>query len=167
MDSGCYCSHLQLFERVKIKTIQYAQKQLKTIHNNATNLTKIVHIAQMSTDRIRILFGEREYMRTIYIADDGKEFDNEFDCEHYEWTLNHPNLKYIKIYDNRTGELFDDIMTDDTYNYGDKVVIPTEFALKDLHDWATYSGYCYFHQITEVGTWVFNEDENAYEKVGG
>ena len=63
-------------------------------------------------------------------------------------------------------ELFDDIMTDDTSNYGDKVVIPTEFALKDLHDWATYSGYCYFHQITEVGTWVFNEDENAYEKVG-
>ena len=48
-------------------------------------------------------------MRTIYIADDGKEFDNEFECEYYEWTLNHPNLKYIKIYDNRTGELFDDI----------------------------------------------------------
>ena len=105
-------------------------------------------------------------MRTIYIADDGKEFDNEFDCEHYEWMLNHPNLKYIKIYDNRTGELFDDIMTDDAYNYGDKVVVPTESALKDLNDWATYSGYCYFHQITEVGTWVFNEDENVYEKVG-
>ena len=70
-------------------------------------------------------------MRVVYIADDGKEFDNEFDCEHYEWMLNHPNLKYIKIYDNRTGELFDDIMTDDAYNYGDKVVIPTEFALKD------------------------------------
>ena len=50
-------------------------------------------------------------MRTIYIADDGKEFDNEFDCEHHEWMLNHTNLKYIKIYDNRTGELFDDIMT--------------------------------------------------------
>ena len=105
-------------------------------------------------------------MRTIYIADDGKEFDDEFECEHYEWMLNHPNLKYIKIYDNRTGELFDDIMTDDAYNYGDKVVIPTEFALKDLHDWATYSGYCYFHQITEVGTWLFNDNEKAYERIG-
>ena len=69
-------------------------------------------------------------MRILYIADDGKEFEDEFECEHYEWMLNHPNLKYIKIYDNRTGELFDDIMTDDAYNYGDKVVIPTEFALK-------------------------------------
>ena len=38
--------------------------------------------------------------------------------------------------------------------------------MQPLHDWATYSGYCYFHQITEVGTWVFNEKENVYEKVG-
>ena len=105
-------------------------------------------------------------MRIVYIADDGKEFDNEFECEHYEWILNHPNMKYIKIYDNRTGELFDDIMTDDAYNYGDKVVVPTESALKDLNAWASCSGYCYFHQITGVGTWLFNEDENTYEKVG-
>ena len=105
-------------------------------------------------------------MRIVYIADDGKEFDDEFECEHHEWMLNHQNLKYIKIYDNRTGELFDDIMTDDAYNYGDKVIVPTESALKDLYDWATYSGYCYFHQITEVGTWIFNEKENIYERVG-
>ena len=105
-------------------------------------------------------------MRVVYIADDGKEFDDEFECEHHEWMLNHQNLKYIKIYDNRTGELFDDIMTDDAYNYGDKVVVQTECALNDLHDWATYSGYCYFNQITEVGTWVFNESEGAYERVG-
>ena len=57
-------------------------------------------------------------------------------------------------------------MTDDAYNYGDKVVIPTEFALNDLHDLAEYSGYCYFDHIIEVGTWIFNEKENAYEKVG-
>ena len=37
---------------------------------------------------------------------------------------------------------------------------------KDLNDWASCSGYCYFKQITEVGTWLFNEKENAYEKVG-
>lgn len=37
--------------------MQYAQKQLKIRPKNAINLTKIVHIAQMSTDRIRILLG--------------------------------------------------------------------------------------------------------------
>ena len=76
-------------------------------------------------------------MKVLYIADDGKEFDDEFECEHYEWILNHPNLKDVKIYDKRTGELFDDIMSnDDAY------------------------------QITETGTWLFNEDEGVYEKVG-
>ena len=57
-------------------------------------------------------------------------------------------------------------MTDDAYNYGDKVVVPTESALKDLHDWASYSGYCDFNQITEIGIWLFNENEKVYEKVG-
>lgn len=105
-------------------------------------------------------------MRTVYIADDGKEFDDEFECKHYEWILNHPNLKYIKIYDNRTGELFDNIMSDDAYQYGDIVIIPTEFALKDFRDLASYRGYCCFYQITEVGTWLFNENKSVYEKVG-
>ena len=104
-------------------------------------------------------------MRIVYIADDGKEFDNEFDCEHHEWMLNHPHLKDIKCYD-KDGKQLEDIMTDEAYNYGDKVVVPTEFALKDLHDLATYSGYCYFNQITGVGIWLFNEDENTYERVG-
>ena len=34
---------------------------------------------------IHLQNAERKYMRTVYIADDGKEFDNEFECEHYEW----------------------------------------------------------------------------------
>ena len=40
--------------------MQYAQKQLKIRPENAINLTKIVHIAQMSTDEIRILFRRRQ-----------------------------------------------------------------------------------------------------------
>jgi hypothetical protein len=35
-------------------TIQYAQKWLKTSSKNAMNLTKIVHIAQMDSNKIRI-----------------------------------------------------------------------------------------------------------------
>lgn len=40
-------------------------------------------------------------MRTIYIAVDNKEFDNEFECERYEWLLKHPHLKNIKCYRQR------------------------------------------------------------------
>ena len=42
-----------LFEN---KNIQYAQKQLISGSKNGLKLSKIVHIAQISTDRIRILF---------------------------------------------------------------------------------------------------------------
>ena len=41
--------------KVKILTIQYAQKQSILGSENGLKLTKIVHIAQTSTDRIRIL----------------------------------------------------------------------------------------------------------------
>ena len=45
---------------MKITTIQYAQKQSILGYKNGLKLTKIVHIAQMSGHRIRILFGRRQ-----------------------------------------------------------------------------------------------------------
>ena len=106
-------------------------------------------------------------MRTVYIADDGKEFDNEFECEHHEWMLNHPNLKYIKIY-NENGELIEDTLSEEAYNYGQKVVVPTDFAAKELRDWAEYTGYCYFDHIKEAGTWIYEEKghDGKFMKVG-
>lgn len=98
-------------------------------------------------------------MRTIYIADDNKEFDDEFECERYEWLLKHPHLKDIKCYD-KEGNLFTDIMDDDTYNYSVKIVVPTEECVKELHDVAEYTGFIYYYHITEPGTWVFKQDDN-------
>ena len=108
-----------------------------------------------------------KHMRVIYIADDGKEFDNEFDCEHHEWMLNHQNLQYIKIY-NEDGELFEDVLSDDAYNYSRKVVVPTDLAAKELQDWAVYSGFCYFEHITESGVWEYEEvgHDGRFVKVG-
>ena len=97
-------------------------------------------------------------MKIIYIADDGKQFNNEFDCEHYEWLLNHPNLKYIKIYDEKD-ELIEDVLSDDAYNYAQKIIVPTDLAAKELQDWAVYAGYCYFEHITTAGTWIYEEKE--------
>ena len=44
-----------LYSQMKNDTIQYAQKQSNLGYKNGLKLTKIVHIAQMSTDKIRIL----------------------------------------------------------------------------------------------------------------
>lgn len=32
-------------------------------------------------------------MRAIYIADDGTQFENKWDCEEYEWILNESRQK--------------------------------------------------------------------------
>ena len=46
-------------------TIQYAQKQSILGSKNGLKLTKIVHIAQMSTDEIRILSEQRKENKYI------------------------------------------------------------------------------------------------------
>lgn len=106
-------------------------------------------------------------MRVVYIADDGKEFDDEWDCEHYEWLQKHQHLKEIKCY-YKSGKLCEDIMADETYNYCDKVVVPTDECAKELCDLAHYAGYCYYSHITEKGTWIFEENgaDGKFVKVG-
>ena len=106
-------------------------------------------------------------MRTVYIADDGKEFDDEFDCENYEWLQNHPHLNDIKCYD-KDGKLFEDIMADDTYNYCQMVVVPTDECAKELSDLADYTGFCYYSHIEGAGTYVYEEKgtDGRFVKVG-
>lgn len=96
-------------------------------------------------------------MRIIYIANDGKKFDDELECERYEWILNHPHLKSVKCYD-KEGKELKDIMEEDTYNYCHKIIAPTDESVEELNDLAHYTGYCYYSHVTEVGTWVFNEN---------
>ena len=106
-------------------------------------------------------------MKVLYIADDGKEFDNEYDCEDYEWLLNHSNLKDIKCYD-KNGKLFENLMDENTYLYSEKIIVPTDMCAKELKELATYTGYyCYSH-ITEAGIWMVKEHKNDWEfvKVG-
>jgi hypothetical protein len=102
-------------------------------------------------------------MRIVYIADDGKEFDDEYKCKEYEWCLHHPNLQYVRIYDADGIEL-NDFFSEDTYGYSDKIVVPTDFAAKELQDLAEYTGYCYYAHITEAGTWVFDEEAERFIK---
>lgn len=42
-------------------------------------------------------------MRTVYIADDGKQFEDEYECEHHEFKLKHPHLQTIEAY-NKDGK---------------------------------------------------------------
>ena len=106
-------------------------------------------------------------MRVVYIADDGKEFDNEFDCEDYEWKLKHHHLNDVRFYDKDDMRLRD-IFSEDTYENVVKIIVPNDYAVIDMKELARYTGYCYYSHITEAGTWTFelNGADGKFVKVG-
>lgn len=102
-------------------------------------------------------------MKVIYISDDGKKFDDEFDCINYEWKVNHPHLKDIGFYDEENNKLTD-IFSEEVYCITETVVIPDEIALKELQEFADYTGFCCYKDINECGEWIFNCDIGAFVK---
>lgn len=100
-------------------------------------------------------------MRIIYIADDGTQFNDEYDCKDYEWKLKHPHLKDIHIFD-KDGKEFEDVLSDDAYNYSAKIVVTSSEAVKDLQALANYTGYCYYEHINKVGEWRFDESKERF-----
>lgn len=103
-------------------------------------------------------------MKVIYIADDGKEFDDEYDCKEYEWKLNHPYLKDVLFYDEHN-EVLGDIMSENTYSIADKIIVPNTKSLKDLQELADYCGFCCYEDIVECGEWIFDNNKASFVKV--
>lgn len=103
-------------------------------------------------------------MKTIYVADDGKSFDNEFDCEMYEFILNHPHLKDVHIY-NDYGVEREDLLSDETYFCADTIIVSTQDALNDLHSLAKYMGHLSYEDIDSIGRWVYNQRQETFVKV--
>lgn len=105
-------------------------------------------------------------MKIIYIADDGKEFNDEIACAYYEWILKHPALREVKVYNKDNEELFD-LLEQNTYEYAQKIIVPTDVAARQLQDLADFTGYCYYEQIVEKGIWEFKQDVESFVKVDG
>ena len=102
-------------------------------------------------------------MRIVYIADDGKEFDDEFDCIDYEWKLNHPSLNDVHLYDKDSNEL-DDMFSENTYGAVMKIIIPSESAVRDLQKLGDYTGYCCYEWIDEPGEWIWDDEGSKFVK---
>lgn len=103
-------------------------------------------------------------MRVVYIADDGKEFDDKYDCEDYEWKLNHSGLNDVRMYDKDNNEL-ENIFSQDTYEIVMKIVIPSENSVKDLQDLGRYTGFGSYEDINEPGEWVWCDEDFKCEFV--
>lgn len=103
-------------------------------------------------------------MRVIYIADDGKEFNDEYECKDYEWILNRPHLKDVHFYDAGGNELCN-IFSEDTYNKTEKIIVSNEIAVKTLQEFTDYTGYCAYESIDRCGEWLFDYNKETFVKV--
>lgn len=106
-------------------------------------------------------------MKIIYIADDGTQFNDKYECEEYEWISNHPNIRNVKMYDKNDNELTT-YMSQDTYENADVVIVPDDEALDDLHELAEFTGFSYYFQVACPGRWEFrmNGFNGCYVRVG-
>lgn len=109
-------------------------------------------------------------MKAIYVADDGTEFDDQFECEDYEESTKHCNLydvtfldssgKSLKLKD-RSKRLFDNLPY--VYQNCNKIVVHNEEEVVSVQWLADYYGWCCeFEQITSPGTWI--REDGAWKK---
>ena len=102
-------------------------------------------------------------MTTIYVAFDGKQFQNEADCEFYEWKCGHTLLDRIEFYDKDDIRVFD-YFSESACNAVEKIVIKDEPALNQLHELAEYTGFCSYDDITSIGTWNWDGEKFVKEE---
>ena len=102
-------------------------------------------------------------MKTIFIADDGTQFDDFDKCEEYETIQKHQKMFDIIFADENGTEYTlnkDDPFNDLTYHKAWKVVIKTQEELDELAFLASECGWIKFEQITDLGTWIRFEGED-------
>lgn len=100
-------------------------------------------------------------MKIIYEAFDGKQFDDDYDCESYEFQKQILEKTGIRVFDrqrrklpnlNFTGQYYD---TDGTEH---RVVIHDEDDLRDMKEIQKFTGmYC---DIDSIGTWYYSDNSN-------
>ena len=104
-------------------------------------------------------------MKIIYEAFDGTQFDNEFECEDYEWKLNHEeSLKDLIFYDKDGKVMTDSKLSEDVYSKVMKIVVLSNYGVQALKDIADYTGFLCYNVVNEVGIWVWNNEDENFKK---
>ena len=104
-------------------------------------------------------------MKIIYEAFDGTQFDNEFECEDYEWKKNHEeSLKDLIFYDRKGKVMLGKKLSEDVYNNVMKIEVLSNNAVKAIQDIADYTGFLCYGTINEVGVWKWNNEDRKFKK---
>lgn len=108
----------------------------------------------------------------IYRADDGTDFEDEWDCKHYEWQQSCESAEYTLL-----GHCFQILPTEDTNSYEDAcfIFVPTQasaFALSNNWDTDMIGADCPSFlpwrgdQTIELGLWAWDEDDENWFHLG-
>lgn len=109
---------------------------------------------------------------TIYRADDGTDFEDEWDCKHYEWQQSCKNAEYTLL-----SHHFQILPNEDTSSYENAcfIFVPTNasaFALSNNWDIDMINAECPFFlpwqgdQTIELGLWAWDEDLEKWYHLG-
>lgn len=109
-------------------------------------------------------------IKTVYIADDGTQFDNEEEAYYYVMKHNYPELFKIKFYNEDWGLFYldeKDYFNSDVFEYCDAVEIKDEKELKALHWFSQTFGPIEFYKYINspgfwIGSWMRGDTENIY-----
>lgn len=103
-------------------------------------------------------------MTVMYVAFDGKQFDDEWDCRDYEWRCAHEKfLDKIEFYDADGIRVFD-YFSGNAYNSVVEVVVKDKDLIPELLELVDYTGFCNYADITSEGVWVWDDWNEAFIK---
>lgn len=103
-------------------------------------------------------------MQIVYKADDGTEFNDEYECESYEWMLVHKeSAELVKFYDKNQKEL-NNLLSAETYDLVWTIVVPTAEAAQCVEDIGRRCGWSAYKDISEAGIWKWNKERGVFVK---
>lgn len=100
-------------------------------------------------------------MKKIYIADDGKQFEDEKKCESYEYyELKIPLVKNIEFLDENDNILsFKEREDEEKFFMNvEKIIIHSKEELRQFHIYAVDCGFISWQNIDAVGEWEWNKE---------
>ena len=97
-------------------------------------------------------------MKIIYEAFDGKQFNDEWECETYEFNELILKRTGVKVYDKR-GFLLKNMNLNEEYDTDGKehrVIVHNQKDLEDIKKVARFTGL--YYDIDSTGVWIYVED---------
>lgn len=113
-------------------------------------------------------------MRILYIAEDGKQFDDELSCRLYEEDMTvlvgetKKLLSEIKLFD-KNGRRIDNesktnFLSEDLYMDTDSISVPSDKHAEALRRVGEVTGYDCYRDIISGGYWEFHKDSCTFIK---